>query len=595
MQKVKKIVLLLFLSLIVPLSISAQEVDTVLQNLSNRFFELYNEVEVKDEFFETGEQLSNYYLQKDKPLGYYKIQLNICLYETEHNFPAKAMKRASDMLEKMKADNYDGYCQVYLALGTIFESRGNYRMARYYYENSIKTALPDDLTTKIGIYSRLAYLMMLRDPIEAKEWNKKYYKESAEFPEYRQVYYFIETMINFKLNNKLEFERCYKAYLKHHDDYKDRLDNYGMETLKVANLAITGQFDEAIEKLDSISSTDLNEIGYLDMRIIIAKMMNRDDLALQASLKRSECIDSLNSDMLFDNLNELNAQADVARAQSVAAKERERMFVVTFTMAIIIIALLIFAIMHYRKSREQLSEKNNQLHSALAMAEEGEKMKSEFVRSVSHEIRTPLNAINGFNQLLNTPGVTLSETERADLLNRIKTNVQAITNIVDEMLRVADRESNEYSESETVYCNQYFPTLLYAHRDHVSGSIQLNYTTKVLNRFEITTNKEGVSRILDQLIKNAIKFTKEGAITMHCEVTADEKYLALSVTDTGIGVRKDMQDKIFEGFNKADVFKPGIGLGLVISKKIARKLGGDLVLDKTYTHGARFILTLPLK
>ena len=56
-----------------------------------------------------------------------------------------------------------------------------------------------------------------------------------------------------------------------------------------------------------------------------------------------------------------------------------------------------------------------------------------------------------------------------------------------------------------------------------------------------------------------------------------------------------MQDKIFEGFNKADVFKPGIGLGLVISKKIARKLGGDLVLDKTYTHGARFILTLPLK
>ena len=233
MQKVKKIVLLLFLSLIIPLSISAQEVDTVLQNLSNRFFELYNEVEVKDEFFETGEQLSNYYLQKDKPLGYYKTQLNICLYETEHNFPAKAMKRAADMLEKMRADNYDGYCQVYLALGTIFESRGNYRMARYYYEHSINSALPDDISTKIGIYSRLAFLMMLRDPIEAKEWNKKYYQESANYPEYRQVYYFIETMINFKLNNKLEFERCYKAYLKHHDDYKDRLDNYGMETLKL--------------------------------------------------------------------------------------------------------------------------------------------------------------------------------------------------------------------------------------------------------------------------------------------------------------------------------------------------------------------------
>ena len=595
MQKAKKIVLLLILSLILPLHVSALERDSVLQRLTNRFFDLYNEAEVKEEFFEAGEQLSDYYLEKEQPLCYYKTQLNICFYETEHHFPAKAMKRASSMLEKMINENFDGYCQVYLALGTIFESRGNYRMARYYYEHSLNSVLSDDIPTQISIYSRLAFLMMLRDPIEAKEWNKKYYKESANYPEYRQVYYFIEAMINFKLNNKIEFERCYQAYLKHNKQHKAVLDNYGMETLEVAHLAITGKYEEAVEKLDSLTSTDLNEIGYLDMRIIIAKMMNRDDLALQAYIKRSECIDSLNSDMLFDNMNELNAQADVAHAKLAAAKARERMFIVTFTMAAIIIALLIFAIMHYRKSREQLSEKNNQLHSALAMAEEGEKMKSEFVRSVSHEIRTPLNAINGFNQLLNTSGVSLSETERADMLNRIMDNVQAITNIVDEMLRVADRESNEYSETETVYCNQYFPTLLYAYRDHLSSSIQLNYSTKVLNRFEITTNKEGVSRIMDQLIKNAIKFTKEGAITMHCEMTPNEKYLALSITDTGIGVRKDMQDKIFEGFSKVDKFKQGIGLGLVISKKIAHKLGGDLVLDKTYTQGARFILTLPLK
>ena len=68
----------------------------------------------------------------------------------------------------------------------------------------------------------------------------------------------------------------------------------------------------------------------------------------------------------------------------------------------------------------------------------------------------------------------------------------------------------------------------------------------------------------------------------------------VSISDTGKGISKEKQDKIFEGFYKEDSFQQGIGLGLTVSKKIAHKLGGDLTLDTSYTGGARFVLSLPL-
>ena len=89
-------------------------------------------------------------------------------------------------------------------------------------------------------------------------------------------------------------------------------------------------------------------------------------------------------------------------------------------------------------------------------------------------------------------------------------------------------------------------------------------------------------------------FTSKGYIELHCEESPDKKHLLISVTDTGSGIMPEEQDKIFEQFFKADAFSQGIGLGLTVSKKIAQKLGGDLILDKTYTQGSRFILSLPI-
>ena len=104
---------------------------------------------------------------------------------------------------------------------------------------------------------------------------------------------------------------------------------------------------------------------------------------------------------------------------------------------------------------------------------------------------------------------------------------------------------------------------------------------------------DGLRKIIDQLMNNAIKFTQRGFIELACEYSEDKHWVLISVTDTGRGVTEDQREKIFTPFHKADSFQQGIGLGLSISKKIAQRLGGDLMLDTDYTEGARFVLKIP--
>ena len=593
-----KTIKILFASLVLsalPLAVSVA-VEVTEDNFDEqykRYLDLYaDEKGNEDAFLKQSQLLKDYYRKQNNPSSYYTICMNEALYDTEHDKPYTAIQKVNDMLEEMEAEEFDGYYMIHLALGTVFESRGNKRMAQQYYQQAIDETEGNE-KARMSIYSRMAYLLMFTDPNKAEYWNEKIKTSSLSYPPYHQTYLFISSCIKFAVNNKSGFYANYEEYQNYHLDHKE-LDSYGMKTIEIMKMALDGQTKEALQEL-ALGNTDINVIGRHDMRIIIYRMTGNHTAALDEWERRTESVDSLNSDMLFNNLNEINAATGIAQIQADASKRREMFFIILLSIAAVGIVLMGYWIVVHRRMSNNLKEKTEQLRSALAMAEEGDKMKTEFIRSVSHEIRTPLNAINGFNDLLNTPGLELPEEERADLLNRIKENVQAITDIVDEMLHIADKESNEYPKTDSIYCNQTLSAILYKYRSQVSSSIELNYTSDVINRFSIKTNKEAVTKILDQLIQNAIKFTQKGFINMHCEESHDHKLLRISVTDTGKGVAPDQQDKIFESFYKVDSFQQGIGLGLTVSAKIAHKLGGELTLDKNYTTGARFVLSLPIE
>ena len=561
--------------------------------LYRKYAELYKTSKNKDEFYKVSEELQKYYRQQNNQEQYYKTRLDEVMFETNHNSPYQAIKKANKMMMDMRSESAPYYNMVYTALGVIFKSRGNYRMSDSYFRDALKNVSPNDTAGLLDIYKRLAYLKMFYEPYEARKWNKLYSGLIHNDPYQTHVYLTIEGIIDLKSNDKEEFEEIYRKYKEFHSQHPNDPD-YGKSIMEIIHQAMNGNYKEALRLTDR--SPELSELEKLEMKMDIFLLDNDYKKALQTSEKKSLLIDSLNSNMLFDNINEINTELNLYQMKQASAKEKQRMSVIIIVLAFIVIIVLVFWLFRHRKMRRHLLEKNEQLKTALEMAEESDRMKTQFVRQVSHEVRTPLNAIIGFNEVLNNSEIQLSDVERKDLVVRIKENTDAITIIIDEMLQLSERESADYYvKNDDILCNKVFSNILYSNRAKVSRFIELVYTTDVINRFTIRSNKEAVTKIIDHLVQNAIKFTTTGSIEMHCGMGEDQQSVKISITDTGRGIDKDMRDKIFEQFFKIDHFKQGMGLGLTVSKKVAQKLGGDLELDENYTDGSRFLLTLPIQ
>lgn len=473
-----------------------------------------------------------------------------------------------------------------IKLGQSFQESGNLLMAKLFYQKACDDAETEQelLTARLS----LADIQKFTEPVEAQRLNDLCDESSEKYPGLRQKYLVTNATVSFLLNNRTAFNKTYKEYQTLCQNYNTLSQEYDI-ILKAMNEALAGYYKEALRTLDK---PGIGIVIRHTMRIHIFEMSGNKQKAIDELRHRAASIDSLGTRFYENNVNESNITASMTRAQEQAEKNSSRMTKLNIIMLAVIVAMICLWVFMYRKEQKKLEKKNEQLRIALKMAGESDEMKKEFVKRISHEIRTPLNAITGFNEILNNSEIELGKEERQELMNRINLNVEAITSIVDELLQVSNAESIvEYAKSDTILCNKFFSELLYSHKKDVSASIELEYTTQVLNRYSILSNENSVKKIVEHLIHNAIKFTQKGTITLNCSEKKGMVYL--SITDTGCGVPADKQDQIFEKFVKADEFRQGIGLGLTVARSVARKLGGDLVLDKDYTDGARFILTLP--
>ena len=590
----RRILLTTIITLLPILATSAEEkVDSVFESLYNQFFNLYSDKDKEKEFYEVSNKFQEYLLSKGMTVAYYKIRFNEVLYATEHNQTYQAIKKANQMMDDMKNDGIKKYDMVYSALGNIFESRGNVRMARHYYLEALDYAQKEDTAEVSGIYPRMASLLMLIEPDEAMKWNEKFKAGTDGYPPYYKVYLTIRGIIHFTMNDKQAFLNDYKEFEDFFTKHPD-LDDYGKYPMEIIKLAYDGKYQEALNRLKQ-TTTDLTEIDRYNMAIIIYQLMGEKGEAIRVANQRAYVRDSLNSDMLFDNLNEINVEMNVAKMKQEAAETHIRYFTILSGLLLLVILILIFWIIARRKARKQLIKKNEQLKEALSMAEEANKMKASFIRNITHEIRTPLNAINGFTQLLNNPNFELNEEEKATMTSTIKKNVDNITQIVDEILQVADKESKSvYAKNDIVNCCQFIHEMIEKYQSEASFGVTLDCSSNIGKNFTIKTNETALRRIVSHLLDNAVKFTEKGSIHINCELEAEQNAIRINITDTGIGIPEDKQEQIFERFYKVDSFSQGIGLGLSVSRMIAQKLGGNLVLDSTYKEGSRFIVMIPV-
>ena len=293
------------------------------------------------------------------------------------------------------------------------------------------------------------------------------------------------------------------------------------------------------------------------------------------------------------------------KTQNELLQQRSRFTTGSVAMILGIVALLAFLTINSRWTR-RLEIKNQQLqrernvvvaqNKQLAIerdrAEAASKAKTSFIQSMTHEIRTPLNAINGFIQLLNMPGVEMQEAERVDCCQRIEDNAHMLTKILDDLIFISDLESNnELPPAEPCLCITIIGQALDSVSQIVAEGVKLNSECTIPEDKMVNTHPRMIHTILNKLLDNAVKFTKEGTITLRlCE---EEGQLHFSVIDTGMGIPEDKKEFIFERFSKLDSFSQGIGLGLTIARMIAERLGGSLTLDTANTVGSKFDLIIP--
>ena len=255
------------------------------------------------------------------------------------------------------------------------------------------------------------------------------------------------------------------------------------------------------------------------------------------------------------------------------------------------------------ETTKQLRLHNRKQEDAIDQVESAAKEKESFIRHISHQVRTPLNIIMGYASVIyesvkarHTEPETPNQFEednlneiRAALLNNAVILKRMVLMLYDSSESGASAEKKCKRTSE-ISCNQIARESISYVKVHNPG-VRIRFETTVSDSVFILTNQVYLTRTIRELIYNAVKHSDKKHIQMR--VVDTQEQMLFIVEDTGPGLSKDAVQMIEKPFTKMNEESEGLGLGLPLCKRHAMTLGGDLVLDTSYTDGCRFILKLP--
>ena len=407
---------------------------------------------------------------------------------------------------------------------------------------------------------------------------------------------------------KKKAEQAYQAFMK-----SDYAKSPGGIVGQYNYMRAAQRWEEAIALIPAVEAVksrmdrvlNLDYLKDLQTMYQLYENTNQPHKAMEVAHRMMEKLDTVVRNQQLSTAAELATVFEIQQKERMISEQQneiahQRVLAIGVSLLLIVIFFGFFTI-HRQRAETKLKKEHQKLQNAYQMltvanerAEEASKMKTSFIKQISHEIRTPLNVLSGFTQVLTTEDYELDPETRKDISKRMIENTGRITEIVKKMLELSEASSHSPIQRNAQVA---ISTIIKKATKEPVSHLTPDVTFKMVDETDnivLQTHEQHAVRALSLILDNARKFTDKGSITLTIRKTEDAQFVAFIVEDTGIGIPAKEVEHIFEEFVQLDEYKEGTGIGLTVARSFAQQLGGDVVLDTTYTAGARFIMTLPL-
>ena len=545
-------------------------------------------------FYEANTNYRNYLLKQGDISGFYLSWKNEVLYDVNHNHFYRALRKTMTMQADMeqRGATRELYKTTHLR-GIIYSLRGNIPLAHQYFEKALDQVDHSQPANLVSLYMDLANIEMDTQPKEAM----KHLDCAIEVIRANDSNYEYSDAIGFKvivayaMRDWEQVNEAFDEYIKLRktlgQDFSTTYYNYAV----ICKAAADKRYDDAIKQTYELTNTT----DIYKFQTEIYELAGDTVRAFETQKRYMAIKDSVDNVIMSEEM--VGSANDLENAEALNNAVCKKNALLQWALHLGFIAVLVIGFLIYRWNRSRymksLQRQNRELLIARDKAQEAERMKVSFLQNMSHEIRTPLNVISGYAQIISDQNALLSDNERADMAKRITHSTHTIVHIVDEILDISGKESIHYiDKTDMVGCNELARKMLEPYKTEET-SLEVRLDAHLKDSCEILMNRHEVEKILHHLLDNAFKFTKQGSITLKTYTDKLDGMVCFSVTDTGCGIKEGDEEKIFEHFYKSDAYIEGVGLGLSLARRVARQLGGDVVLDTEYKDGSRFILKLP--
>ena len=590
-----------FCALLQPLSVQAKEAVTPeVKKLQTEMYRLFY-MDDSIAFRETVSDLMEETKKANNDEVFYRAWGNLSIYESTHQRRTHALEIAREM--GAYAQKHKSVFGEYIAkhvTGTVYQQMRDYDNAEKTFKEAIDflhTNAPDQSAAADYIELVLLSVNARRDVKQAMEYAEKVLTEPHVSDQHKmRVLTLLCELEGDKNHPNVEtFNRYYNERLQ------ARKGTPADDSETFVNLLyyfVNGDYERALALSDSLPKRD--QIDYAKARIFHA--MGEDEKAYEQMMEYKFDRDSIykaeRTGLLSEYIIQLNNERLELKNKELQEQNDRLITAIIFICVALLVALLVWIFWRRVKLTRKLRHDNavldkarQQEHEQRRKAEEELDLKREFLNKLARQLRTPLNPITGFSNILASDTINLSPEEREMMNDHIQEGAKRLTGIIDGMFELSYYESKTSLDKMEKFSPNLVCQIAIDAVVNVKSGVKLNFQTSLSDDFTVKSDMQSVSKVLNHLLDNAVKYTDVGVVQLNC--MEHDECIRFMVSDTGRGIEPEWRKHIFEPMVITSGSAKASGMDLAVCRAIVKLLGGKIWLDESYEEGSRFIFEIP--